>query len=134
MLVVIILDYSSLKKIKEIRNIIAHFDLVQKISYDKGQNCFVLLANSPNSVKLYELIDKISDTLRYRTKYNNSTYNIVFEIFKKNVDINFNYLKRKFKLQNTNINSIISPKEISVFKLPFYLDEEIDVIRKLLGK
>lgn len=128
------LDYSSLKTIKEIRNIIAHFDLVQKTSYDKGQNCFVLLANSPNSVKLYELIDKISDTLRYRTKYNNSTYNIVFEIFKKNVDINFNYLKRKFKLQNTDINSIISPKEISVFKLPFYLDEEIDLIKKLLGK
>lgn len=36
------LDYSSLKTIKEIRNIIAHFDLIQKTSYDKGQNCFTI--------------------------------------------------------------------------------------------
>ncbi|MGF6907128.1 hypothetical protein [Fusobacterium sp. PH5-44] len=103
-----------------IRNYISHFHILREPFKNKS---------------LIEIIDSVSDLLNYRTKYNNSTYNSIFEVFKKDVSLNYESLKRKFRLQNSEIMDFISLKKVSVLELDQYNGEEnIETIKILLTK
>lgn len=100
----------------EIRNYIAHFDLIKE-PFKK--------------YSIIELTDKVSKLLSYRTKYNNSTYNSVFEIFKKEVDLNYNNLKKKIKLTEHDIDKLITNKKISALNLKIFYDN-VEIIKEFL--
>ena len=67
---------------ESIRNYISHFYIVR--------NPFI-------DYSIAEQIDRVSNLLSYSTRYNNSTYASVFEVFKKDVDLDYDELKKKFK-------------------------------------
>ena len=117
------------KKGKEnIRNYVSHFYIIRE------------------PFKKYSLakqIDKVSKLMEYSTRYNNSTYNSVFEVFKKDVDLNYDNLKKKFKLhvesnssaEVFNITDLIKPKKVSVLELEHYNSGFIiKLIKKMLTK
>ena len=97
---------------ESIRNYISHFYIVR--------NPFV-------DYSIVEQIDRVSDLLSYSTRYNNSTYASVFEVFKKDVDLEYDELKKKFKLlSNTDIlKRLMKPKKVSVLELESYNSDYI---------
>ena len=107
----------NLKEKENIRNYIAHFYLVRE-PFEK--------------YSLEEVIDKVSDLLSYRSKYNNSTYNAVFETFKKEVDLDYKNLKKKIRLKTIDIDSLIKNRKISVLELKNETDY-VMMISKLLN-
>lgn len=107
---------------ESIRNYISHFYIVR--------NPFV-------DYSIAEQIDRVSNLLSYSTRYNNSTYASIFEVFKKDVDLNYDELKKKFKLIGNNniLEKLIRPKKVSVLELESYNSGYIkNLIIKLLTK
>jgi|GEM_PF-1678380 len=107
---------------ESIRNYISHFYIVR--------NPFI-------DYSIAEQIDRVSDLLSYSTRYNNSTYASVFEVFKKDVDLEYDELKKKFKLiSNTDIlKRLMKPKKVSVLELESYNSNYIkNLIIELLTK
>ena len=114
---------------ESIRNYISHFYIVR--------NPFV-------DYSIAEQIDRVSDLLSYSTRYNNSTYASVFEVFKKDVDLDYDKLKTKFKLFDDEKNNdikilkikdLIESKKVSVLELESYNSNYVkNLIIKLLTK
>ena len=107
---------------KSIRNYISHFYIVRNPFADYS---------------IVEQIDRVSNLLSYSTRYNNSTYASVFEVFKKDVDLEYDELKKKFKLiSNTDIlKRLMKPKKVSVLELESYNSNYIkNLIIELLTK
>ncbi len=107
---------------ESIRNYISHFYIVR--------NPFV-------DYSIAEQIDRVSNLLSYSTRYNNSTYASVFEVFKKDVDLNYDELKKKFKLIGNNniLERLMRPKKVSVLELESYNSGYIkNLIIELLTK
>ena len=114
---------------ESIRNYISHFYIVR--------NPFV-------DYSIAQQIDRVSNLLSYSTRYNNSTYASVFEVFKKDVDLNYDELKKKFKLfddekndgiQILEIRDLIESKKVSVLELESYNSNYVkNLIIKLLTK
>ena len=107
---------------ESIRNYISHFYIVR--------NPFI-------DYSIAEQIDRVSNLLSYSTRYNNSTYASVFEVFKKDVDLEYDELKKKFKLiSNTDIlKRLMKPKKVSVLELESYNSNYIkNLIIELLTK
>ena len=110
------------KEERNIRNYISHFYIVR--------NPFV-------DYSIAEQIDRVSDLLSYSTRYNNSTYASVFEVFKKDVDLDYDELKKKFKLIGNNdiLERLMKPKKVSVLELESYNSDYIkNLIIELLTK
>ena len=107
---------------ESIRNYISHFYIVR--------NPFV-------DYSIAEQIDRVSNLLSYSTRYNNSTYASVFEVFKKDVDLDYDELKKKFKLIGNNdiLERLMKPKKVSVLELKSYNSNYVkNLIIKLLTK
>ena len=107
---------------ESIRNYISHFYIVR--------NPFV-------DYSIAEQIDRVSNLLSYSTRYNNSTYASVFEVFKKDVDLDYDELKKKFKLIGDNdiLEKLMKSKKVSVLELESYnYDYVKNLIIKLLTK
>lgn len=107
---------------ESIRNYISHFYIVRNPFADYS---------------IAEQIDRVSNLLSYSTRYNNSTYASVFEVFKKDVDLDYDKLKTKFKLiGNTDIlKRLMKPKKVSVLELESYNSNYIkNLIIELLTK
>ena len=114
---------------ESIRNYISHFYIVR--------NPFV-------DYSIAEQIDRVSNLLSYSTRYNNSTYASVFEVFKKDVDLDYDKLKTKFKLFDDEKNNdikilkikdLIESKKVSVLELESYNSDYIkNLIIELLTK
>ena len=114
---------------ESIRNYISHFYIVR--------NPFV-------DYSIVEQIDRVSNLLSYSTRYNNSTYASVFEVFKKDVDLDYDKLKTKFKLFDDEknddikilkIEDLIESKKVSVLELESYNSNYVkNLIIKLLTK
>lgn len=114
---------------ESIRNYISHFYIVR--------NPFV-------DYSIAEQIDRVSNLLSYSTRYNNSTYASVFEVFKKDVDLDYDKLKTKFKLFDDEknddikilkIEDLIESKKVSVLELESYNSNYVkNLIIKLLTK
>ena len=105
-----------------IRNYISHFYIVR--------NPFV-------DYSIAQQIDRVSNLLSYSTRYNNSTYASVFEVFKKDVDLDYDELKKKFKLIGNNdiLKRLMKPKKVSVLELESYNSDYIkNLIIELLTK
>lgn len=104
-------DLKTEKKSQEnsTRNIVAHFELLQ---------------NPFNYINLKEIIDKVSELSEYRNKYNNAVYNMCFEVFKKDFELDYEKLKKKFTLSNNDknidvfkIKDILAPRKISILEI-----------------
>lgn len=93
-----------LKKEKEsIRNYVAHFYLLREAFVSKN---------------ICEVIEEVSEILKYRSKYNNSTHKSIFEVFKKEIDINYLLLETKFSMRDEEkLNRILTSKKTSVLEL-----------------
>ena len=107
---------------ESIRNYISHFYIVR--------NPFV-------DYSIAEQIDRVSNLLSYSTRYNNSTYASVFEVFKKDVNLDYDKLKKKFKLIGNNdiLKRLMKPKKVSVLELESYNSNYVkNLIIKLLTK
>lgn len=110
------------KEERNIRNYISHFYIVR--------NPFV-------DYSIAEQIDRVSNLLSYSTRYNNSTYASVFEVFKKDVDLDYDELKKKFKLIGDNdiLEKLMKSKKVSVLELESYNSDYVkNLIIKLLTK
>lgn len=110
------------KEERNIRNYISHFYIVR--------NPFV-------DYSIAEQIDRVSNLLSYSTRYNNSTYASVFEVFKKDVDLDYDELKKKFKLIGNNdiLERLMKPKKVSVLELESYNSDYVkNLIIELLTK
>ena len=107
---------------ESIRNYISHFYIIR--------NPFV-------DYSIVKQIDRVSNLLLYSTRYNNSTYASVFEVFKKDVDLDYDELKKKFKLIGNNdiLERLMKPKKVSVLELESYNSDYIkNLIIELLTK
>ena len=107
---------------ESIRNYISHFYIVRNPFADYS---------------IAEQIDRVSNLLSYSTRYNNSTYASVFEVFKKDVDLDYDELKKKFKLIGNNdiLERLMKPKKVSVLELESYNSDYIkNLIIELLTK
>ena len=107
---------------ESIRNYISHFYIVR--------NPFI-------DYSIAEQIDRVSNLLSYSTRYNNSTYASVFEVFKKDVDLDYDELKKKFKLIGDNdiLEKLMKSKKVSVLELESYNSDYVkNLIIKLLTK
>ena len=107
---------------ESIRNYISHFYIVR---------------NPFEDYSIAEQIDRVSDLLSYSTRYNNSTYASVFEVFKKDVDLDYDELKKKFKLIGDNdiLEKLMKSKKVSVLELESYNSDYVkNLIIKLLTK
>jgi len=110
------------KEERNIRNYISHFYIVRNPFADYS---------------IAEQIDRVSNLLSYSTRYNNSTYASVFEVFKKDVDLDYDELKKKFKLIGNNdiLERLMKPKKVSVLELESYNSDYIkNLIIELLTK
>ena len=110
------------KEERNIRNYISHFYIVR--------NPFV-------DYSIAEQIDRVSNLLSYSTRYNNSTYASVFEVFKKDVNLDYDKLKKKFKLIGNNdiLKRLMKPKKVSVLELESYNSDYVkNLIIELLTK
>ncbi|MCP1226490.1 hypothetical protein [Sebaldella sp. S0638] len=99
-----------------IRNYISHFYILRKPFVD---------------ISISEAIKKVSELLSYRTRYNNSTYSSVFEVFKKDVELNYDFLKKKIELNGKTYDEVVQRKKISCLELESYLDYK-PMIKKVL--
>lgn len=116
-------------KNESIRNYISHFYIVRNPFADYS---------------IAEQIDRVSNLLSYSTRYNNSTYASVFEVFKKDVNLDYDKLKTKFKLFDDEknddikilkIEDLIESKKLSVLELESYNSDYIkNLIIELLTK
>ena len=107
---------------ESIRNYISHFYIVRNPFADYS---------------IAQQIDRVSNLLSYSTRYNNSTYASVFEVFKKEVDLDYDELKKKFKLIGNNdiLERLMKPKKVSVLELESYNSDYIkNLIIELLTK
>ena len=107
---------------ESIRNYISHFYIVRNPFADYS---------------IAEQIDRVSNLLSYSTRYNNSTYASVFEVFKKDVNLDYDELKKKFKLIGNNdiLERLMKPKKVSVLELESYNSDYIkNLIIELLTK
>ena len=107
---------------ESIRNYISHFYIVRNPFADYS---------------IAQQIDRVSNLLSYSTRYNNSTYASVFEVFKKDVDLDYDELKKKFKLIGNNdiLERLMKPKKVSVLELESYNSDYIkNLIIELLTK
>lgn len=114
---------------ESIRNYISHFYIVR--------NPFI-------DYSIAEQIDRVSNLLSYSTRYNNSTYASVFEVFKKDVNLDYDKLKTKFKLFDDEknddikilkIEDLIESKKVSVLELESYNSDYVkNLIIELLTK
>jgi len=114
---------------ESIRNYISHFYIVRNPFADYS---------------IAQQIDRVSNLLSYSTRYNNSTYASVFEVFKKDVDLDYDKLKTKFKLFDDEKNNdikilkikdLIESKKVSVLELKSYNSDYIkNLIIELLTK
>ena len=107
---------------ESIRNYISHFYIIR--------NPFV-------DYSIVKQIDRVSNLLLYSTRYNNSTYASVFEVFKKDVDLDYDELKKKFKLIGDNdiLEKLMKSKKVSVLELESYNSDYVkNLIIKLLTK
>ena len=107
---------------ESIRNYISHFYIVRNPFADYS---------------IAQQIDRVSNLLSYSTRYNNSTYASVFEVFKKDVDLDYDELKKKFKLIGNNdiLERLMKPKKVSVLELESYNSNYVkNLIIKLLTK
>ena len=114
---------------ESIRNYISHFYIVRNPFADYS---------------IAEQIDRVSNLLSYSTRYNNSTYASVFEVFKKDVNLDYDKLKTKFKLFDDEknddikilkIEDLIESKKVSVLELESYNSNYVkNLIIKLLTK
>lgn len=114
---------------ESIRNYISHFYIVRNPFADYS---------------IAQQIDRVSNLLSYSTRYNNSTYASVFEVFKKDVNLDYDKLKTKFKLFDDEknddikilkIEDLIESKKVSVLELESYNSGYIkNLIIKLLTK
>ena len=114
---------------ESIRNYISHFYIVRNPFADYS---------------IAQQIDRVSNLLSYSTRYNNSTYASVFEVFKKDVNLDYDKLKTKFKLFDDEknddikilkIEDLIESKKVSVLELESYNSDYIkNLIIELLTK
>ena len=114
---------------ESIRNYISHFYIVRNPFADYS---------------IAQQIDRVSNLLSYSTRYNNSTYASVFEVFKKDVNLDYDKLKTKFKLFDDEknddikilkIEDLIGSKKVSVLELESYNSDYIkNLIIELLTK
>jgi hypothetical protein len=95
------------KKKENIRNYISHFYILRDPFVD---------------ISIAEAINRVANLLTYRTRYNNSTYNSVFEVFKKDVTLNYEFLKKKIYLNEDKYEKIVQRKKISCLELESYLN------------
>lgn len=109
------------KGTENIRNYIAHFYIVRE----------------PFNEKLIDKIKHIDNILSYRKRYQNSTITSVLEVFKGDVSLNYDEIK-KFNMQKvnnleTNFPKLYDNKKITVLDLDHYNTEyNKTVIDKLL--
>ena len=114
---------------ESIRNYISHFYIVRNPFADYS---------------IAQQIDRVSNLLSYSTRYNNSTYASVFEVFKKDVNLDYDKLKTKFKLFDDEknddikilkIQDLIESKKVSVLELESYNSDYVkNLIIELLTK
>lgn len=98
---------------------------------------FYIVRNPFADYSIAEQIDRVSNLLSYSTRYNNSIYASVFEVFKKDVDLDYDELKKKFKLIGNNdiLERLMKPKKVSVLELESYNSDYIkNLIIELLTK
>lgn len=105
-----------------IRNYISHFYLLRKPFENKN---------------LKEIIDEVSKLSEYRTRYNNTVYNSCFEVFKKEFSLNYDNLKKKFRLSGIGskrdmpifeISKILTQKKVSSLDLKTSQENLLDIL------
>lgn len=147
-------SYYNFKDYQEFMDICSKFgiDLSENSEINKPENesirnyisHFYIVRNPFADYSIAEQIDRVSNLLSYSTRYNNSTYASVFEVFKKDVNLDYDKLKTKFKLfddeKNDNIKilkieNLIESKKVSVLELESYNSDYIkNLIIELLTK
>ena len=147
-------SYYNFKDYQEFMDICLKFgiDLSENSEINKPENesirnyisHFYIVRNPFADYSIAEQIDRVSNLLSYSTRYNNSTYASVFEVFKKDVNLDYDKLKTKFKLfddeKNDNIKilkieNLIESKKVSVLELESYNSDYIkNLIIELLTK
>ena len=147
-------SYYNFKDYQEFMDICSKFgiDLSENSEINKPENesirnyisHFYIVRNPFADYSIAEQIDRVSNLLSYSTRYNNSTYASVFEVFKKDVDLDYDKLKTKFKLFDDEknddikileIKNLIESKKVSVLELESYNSDYIkNLIIELLTK
>ena len=147
-------SYYNFKDYQEFMDICLKFgiDLSENSEINKPENesirnyisHFYIVRNPFADYSIAEQIDRVSNLLSYSTRYNNSTYAGVFEVFKKDVNLDYDKLKTKFKLfddeKNDNIKilkieNLIESKKVSVLELESYNSDYVkNLIIELLTK
>lgn len=147
-------SYYNFKDYQEFMDICSKFgiDLSENSEINKPENesirnyisHFYIVRNPFADYSIAEQIDRVSNLLSYSTRYNNSTYASVFEVFKKDVNLDYDKLKTKFKLfddeKNDNIKilkieNLIESKKVSVLELESYNSDYVkNLIIELLTK
>lgn len=147
-------SYYNFKDYQEFMDICSKFgiDLSENSEINKPENesirnyisHFYIVRNPFADYSIAEQIDRVSNLLSYSTRYNNSTYASVFEVFKKDVDLDYDKLKTKFKLFDDEKNNdikilkikdLIESKKVSVLELESYNSNYVkNLIIKLLTK
>ena len=140
-------SYYNFKDYQEFMDICSKFgiDLSENSEINKPENesirnyisHFYIVRNPFADYSIAEQIDRVSNLLSYSTRYNNSTYASVFEVFKKDVDLDYDELKKKFKLIGNNdiLERLMKPKKVSVLELESYNSNYVkNLIIKLLTK
>lgn len=85
-----------------IRNYIAHFYIVREPF---------------NKKSILEVINEVNKLLKYRSKYNQSTFHSCFEVFKRNINIDYDRLKKIDMLKEEELDKIISIKKVTMLEL-----------------
>ena len=85
-----------------IRNYIAHFYIVREPF---------------NKKSILEVINEVNKLLKYRSKYNQSTFHSCFEVFKRNINIDYDRLKKIDMLKEEELDRIISTKKVTMLEL-----------------
>ena len=140
-------SYYNFKDYQEFMDICSKFgiDLSENSEINKPENesirnyisHFYIVRNPFADYSIAEQIDRVSNLLSYSTRYNNSTYASVFEVFKKDVDLDYDELKKKFKLIGDNdiLEKLMKSKKVSVLELESYNSDYVkNLIIKLLTK
>lgn len=140
-------SYYNFKNYQEFMDICSKFgiDLSENSEINKPENesirnyisHFYIVRNPFADYSIAEQIDRVSNLLSYSTRYNNSTYASVFEVFKKDVNLDYDELKKKFKLIGNNdiLERLMKPKKVSVLELESYNSDYIkNLIIELLTK
>lgn len=147
-------SYYNFKDYQEFMDICSKFgiDLSENSEINKPENesirnyisHFYIVRNPFADYSIAQQMDRVSNLLSYSTRYNNSTYASVFEVFKKDVNLDYDKLKTKFKLFDNKknddikilkIEDLIESKKVSVLELESYNSDYIkNLIIELLTK